>query len=110
MNLDKTKIGYFLSRKKLWDVPLRKWNTDDLEHFAEAILEASEVNDGMTIPYIDDGRLIIPFTAPHKYRYWMGGQSLVETMIEIGASEEIASRYLHAEGMKLFKENNRTND
>ena len=39
-------------------------------------------------PYLDDqGRLRIPLDADDKYRYWSGGQSAFETLLELGASD-----------------------
>jgi hypothetical protein len=46
-------------------------------------------------PYLANNErgLIIPSNCPDKYRYWAGGQSLRETLQELGASEEIMNRY-----------------
>jgi hypothetical protein len=48
-------------------------------------------------PYIDNGgELIIPHDCPPKYRYWQGGQSLAETLRELGASADVWRRYTEA--------------
>jgi hypothetical protein len=40
-------------------------------------------------PYLDDqGKLRIPLTVDDKYRYWSGGQSPLETLLELGASDK----------------------
>ncbi len=45
-------------------------------------------------PSIDEkGFLRIPPNTPKKYRWWDGGQSVVETLKELGASEETIKRW-----------------
>jgi len=49
----------------------------------------------LTRPYISDlGELIIPFNADPRYRWWAGGQSIAQTLIELDASPETLRRYL----------------
>lgn len=39
--------------------------------------------------YLDNqGRLRIPLDADDKYRWWQGGQSVFETLLELGASDK----------------------
>lgn len=46
------------------------------------------------LPYIDvKGSLIIPLDTPPKYRWWQNGQSIEETLKELGASEETIQRW-----------------
>ena len=41
-------------------------------------------------PYIDDtGTLIIPCSADSKYHYWNGSQTLLETLLELKAPEDV---------------------
>ena len=45
-------------------------------------------------PYINQyDELIIPFGSSPKYHYWNGGQNLEETLLELGVSEKILSKY-----------------
>jgi hypothetical protein len=39
--------------------------------------------------------LAIPFDSNARYHYWNGGQSLIETLKELGAGEAIVSKYYH---------------
>ena len=40
------------------------------------------------LPFLDNqGKLRIPLDADDKYRYWSGGQSVFETLLELGASD-----------------------
>lgn len=42
------------------------------------------------MPYITESRsLVIPFNAPARYRWWVDGQSPIETLAELGASDEL---------------------
>lgn len=46
------------------------------------------------MPYIDShGVLIIPFDSDPKYHYWSGGQSLIQTLQELNASQEVIEKY-----------------
>ena len=50
-----------------------------------------------TKPYLhSDGSLVIPFGSIERYFYWMnGGQRLLDTLDELGASEEVRRKYMH---------------
>jgi hypothetical protein len=90
------QIGQYLTEQNIWGkafVNMEKWETRRL---CEVILEATSTDDGATPPYIDEqDRLVIPFNAPQKYRWWQGGQTLEQTLEEIGATDEIKRRYVH---------------
>lgn len=45
------------------------------------------------LPYLDNGILRIPFDSPQKYHWWNRGQSIKDTLRELGASDEILKRY-----------------
>lgn len=43
-----------------------------------------------TKPYVTDfGVLVIPFNSPRKYHYWNGGQSVCDTLKELGRCDLI---------------------
>jgi hypothetical protein len=66
----------------------------EIKRLCEVILEATSNENGVTPPYIDEQeRLIIPFNAPRKYRWWQGGQTLKKTLEELGASDEVKAKY-----------------
>lgn len=45
-------------------------------------------------PHIDrHGTLVIPFSSDPKYHWWNKGQSILETLKELGASEEVMEKY-----------------
>ncbi len=40
------------------------------------------------------GDLIIPMESDSRYHWWRNGQSILQTLLELGASEEILDRYV----------------
>ena len=40
-------------------------------------------------PYLDCGIPMIPYSAEPKYRYWDSGQSLLSTLLELGAADKM---------------------
>jgi hypothetical protein len=45
-------------------------------------------------PYIDKyGVLVIPFNSDPKYRWWASGQSILETLRELKATNEVVAMY-----------------
>ena len=59
----------------------------------EAIKELK--NEGIeNKPFIDKSEiLIIPFNCDPKYHWWSGGQSIEDTLKELGASKEVMGKY-----------------
>ena len=51
-------------------------------------------------PYIKNNNLVIPVNCDQKYKYWAGGQSILETLKELEAPEEVVKKYTHHGGMK----------
>ena len=45
-------------------------------------------------PYINDhGVLVIPFDSEPKYHWWAGGQTIIETLRELRAPNEVIATY-----------------
>jgi len=93
-------VGKFFSENKLWDKPFRDFSESDIELLADAIMNSLEdFGACWEPPYISmSGCLLIPWNAPKKYRWWQGGQSVMETLNELGASEEVKAKYSQPEG------------
>lgn len=54
----------------------------------------SSSNENSSIPRISErGDLVIPMCAPARYRWWDGGQSIDETLRELGVSRAVWERY-----------------
>jgi len=45
-------------------------------------------------PFLRNGELIIPSDSDDKYRYWAGGQSIFNTLLELGAPDEVIEKYI----------------
>jgi len=58
------------------------------EHKAQ-LLEHLQNEEQRKEPFLDDqGRLRIPLDAADKYKWWAGGQSVFETLLELEASSQ----------------------
>ena len=56
--------------------------------------------NGWDKPRIEDGQLVLTFDVHPKYHWWTpDGQSIYETLIEIGAPWEVAKKYLCSKHM-----------
>jgi len=93
-------VGRFFSENHLWDKPFRDFDITDIELLADAIMDALEdFGACWEPPFISmSGCLCIPWNSPKKYRWWQGGQSIMETLIELNASEEVKAKYRTPEG------------
>ncbi|NUO10028.1 MAG: hypothetical protein HUU08_15375 [Candidatus Brocadia sp.] len=61
------------------------------EKSADQLIETDKIKP---LPYITDfGCLIIPYNSPIRYHWWNGGQSVVNTLFELGASCEVLAKY-----------------
>ena len=46
-------------------------------------------------PYVSrGGDLVIPFNAARMYHWWNGGQSILDTLQELGAAADVVRRYV----------------
>lgn len=69
---------------------------EDERAWVEANTEAiAEIVTNRVKPFIDtNGDLVIPLCSDPKYRWWQGGQSVRETLIELDAAPEVMRRYV----------------
>jgi len=79
-----------------------KTNTGDIELHEGQVIEIQPgrvtklvASDKLQpLPYIADyGTLIIPHNSPSRFHWWNRGQSVCDTLKELGASDEIIKRY-----------------
>ena len=59
--------------------------------------ETARIIVDQTVPRLEGDTLIIPFSAPDKYQWQKGGQSVLKTLQELGASQEIMEKYCKTE-------------
>ncbi len=52
-------------------------------------------DDAVNLPYINRaGELVFSRHAPERCRWWAGGQSIGDTLLEIGAGPDVRRRYV----------------
>lgn len=100
--IDGAKLFEKLEEKGLTDKTVRDFSLDDLSKLAEIL---SEHVDGTAPPFKDElGRLIIPFNAPAKYRYWLQkltDQEKYDLFLEMGCSKEEIYKYMHQRSINI---------
>ena len=67
------------------------------EHRQEIIdlLLAGQEKKPQPLPYLkNESELIIPMDAPDKYKWWAGGQSVLDTLLELDASDSVIDHYV----------------
>ena len=88
-------------KDSLWTFPYWQYARGLIEQSEEAVVEEQKPNrveiqerEEPKIPYLTPaGVLVIPFESELKYRWWAGGQSIIETLFEIGAPASVVARY-----------------
>ncbi len=88
------KLSKMLTDHKLWGTPFKNIKAVDLQKIAEIFLE--NIDPGIEYsspPFVRNGELNIPHNAPLKYRWWDGGQSIRETLVELGATQAVIDKY-----------------
>ena len=96
------KVGEWFTRKNLWATPFNQFTEEQIKELVTVVLSSpgfAVPPGGWVKPFLSQGgELIIPPEAHPKYRYWLpDGQSLLETLRELGASPAIVSRYVELE-------------
>jgi hypothetical protein len=70
------------------------------------MIPTPEGNGTYDKPYISgDCTLVIPFLSDPRYHWWSGGQSIHETLIEIGAKPDVIQRYVTEEQIREKQKN-----
>lgn len=58
---------------------------------AKSLIESGKIKP---LPYLTRwGTVVIPHNSPCRYHWWNHGQSIKDTLRELGASDEILKRY-----------------
>ena len=91
-------IAAHLSEKDLWSKALADFSEADIMDLCQIVCLAAGPGAAYRPPYINDsGDLVIPHDAPAQYKWWDGGQPIIETLAELGANEATLRRYRHQE-------------
>ncbi len=91
-------LGGRLTQAGLTGKPVNAYSQEEVETLVQACIDCLSPDPvNFANPYIDkDGVLRIPAGSDPKYWWWSKGQSIWATLKELGASEEILSRYCDA--------------
>lgn len=88
-------LASWLDERGLMEKPFSDMSAEEVNDLCEQVHNITDQESGYSPPYLkEDGELVIPATAPSKFKYWLpGGQPLRKTLADIGAPEEIIRRY-----------------
>lgn len=97
--IDFKNLGKELSKAGLTGKPVDQYTKQEVEALVQACIDSLKPEpqiEYVTKPYIDaNGELRIPFNSDPKFHWWKRcGQSLLETLRELKATEEIIRRYV----------------
>lgn len=105
MNINLQEIGKYFSDNGLWNKRFSDFCKPEIINLCKIILENTHSGNGLIMPYVnDDDDIVIPFDCPHKYKFWAGEQSVLETMVELKVPFEVAKKYYYKDGLKLTEE------
>lgn len=107
MIIDFQMLGEKLTKAGLTGKPVDQYAKKEVEALVEACIDAiqpEQQTETVAEPYIDaKGRLRIPFNADPKFMWWKGcGQSLLETLRELKAPEDVVRKYIRLEESPPF--------
>lgn len=104
--IDFQHLGKTLSESGLADKPISQYSKQEVEILVQACINAlkpDQKTEYVTKPYLDsNGDLRIQFNSDPKYHWWKCGQSLLETLRELDASEETIRKYVKIEEAPPF--------
>ncbi|HOO41320.1 MAG TPA: hypothetical protein PK653_07745 [Syntrophales bacterium] len=99
MPVDYQKLGEALVSAGLTGKAVNDYSRTEVDALVRACIEALIPDKGakFSLPYISDaGDLVIPFDADPRFHYWKPcGQSIFETLRELGASKEVWRKYVN---------------
>lgn len=107
MNIDFQTLGEKLTKAGLTGKPVNQYSKQEIETLIKACIEVirpEQQTEYVTEPYIDaNSELVIPFNSDPKYHWWRRcGQSLLETLRELKASDEVVRKYVRLEEAPPF--------
>ena len=104
---DLRKISEWFTKNNLWGTPFNQFTEGQIIDLCTVILSSpghTVPPAGWVKPFLSQGgELVIPPEAHPKYRYWLpDGQSVLETLHELGASKATIERYVDLEERTPF--------
>jgi hypothetical protein len=105
MDIDFAFLGERLTSANLTGKSVNEYSKDEVRELVRACIDAlvpEYHSELVSPPYIEDGVLRIPFDSDPKYHWWKGcGQSILETLRELQAPEEVVRKYVRIENITL---------
>lgn len=107
MIIDFQMLGEKLTAAGLTGKPVDQYEKKEVEALVEACIDAiqpEQQTEMVAEPYIDaKGRLRIPFNADPRFHWWKQcGQSLLDTLRELKAPEDVVRKYVRLEELPPF--------
>ena len=78
-------------------IPSQALGKEEIKRAVHILKEAGpdKVKAVQKMPYIDEhGILVMPFNCNPKYWWWAGGQTIIETLRELNAPNEVIAKYV----------------
>lgn len=85
-------LAEWLNKNDLMHKPFSNFSKAEIEALCEAVHLAT-IPIEYRVPYLEKGELIFPAPTHPRFEYWADGQTLFETLKEMGADPETVERY-----------------
>ena len=106
MEIDFQLLGDKLAGAGLTGKPVDQYSKKEVESLVAACIDALQPvqqTELVVPPYIDaNGRLVVPFNSDPRFWWWKSGQSLLETLRELNASDEVVRKYVNIQETTPF--------
>lgn len=101
---DLVAIGAWLNKHSLMDKPFASFSKEEIENLCNAVHLAT-IPVEYRVPYLEKGELVFPSPTHPRFAYWADGQTLFETLKEMGADPETVSRYCNRQHSEKLPQN-----
>jgi hypothetical protein len=89
---DLKQVGAWLIENELMDKPFNQFDEKQITGLCECVVDAI-TETAVTPPVLMGDTLVLPATVPKKYKWWDGGQSLLDTLREMDAPGHVIEKY-----------------
>jgi hypothetical protein len=86
------QVGAWLIENELMDKPFNQFDESQIMGLCHVVVE-SITDPAVTAPVLMGDTLVLPATVPKKYKWWDGGQSIFETLTEMGAPAHVIEKH-----------------
>ncbi len=92
MDFDLKGLAAWITRNNLMNKPFFHFTKEEVLNLCEAVHLAT-IPVEYRVPYLKKGELVFPTPTHPRFAYWADGQTLFETLKEMGADPETINRY-----------------